>query len=193
MDVDEMNILEHLPQEMIIEILSRVGSSSCVQLFSAKTACKSFLMFFKDPLVVKRISLDNYSAVPWGNTMVSFYNRCLVSGNPQAIFQLGLHLYFDAKDIQLGLQKIKEDTNHKILDSVYVYGLIMFASNQNEAKNIGLEMLNQIFSARSLDLVVAVRRKVFAMLRDLWKTNRHQFTDLATHCPLTRHKPYLPN
>ncbi|XP_071740613.1 putative F-box protein At1g67623 [Rutidosis leptorrhynchoides] len=129
MDAAEMNILEHLRQEMIVEILSRVGSSSCVQLFSAKTVCKSFLMFSEDPLVVKRISLDNYSVVPWGNTMVSFYNRCLLSGNPQAIFCLGLHLYFDAKDIQLELQKIKEATNQKLLESVYVYGLIMFASN----------------------------------------------------------------
>ncbi|XP_071717882.1 putative F-box protein At1g67623 [Rutidosis leptorrhynchoides] len=148
---------------MIVEILSRVGSSSCVQLFSAKTVCKSFLMFSEDPLVVKRISLDNYSAVPWGNTMVSFYNRCLLSGNPQAIFRLGLYLYFDANDIQLGLQKIKEATNHKLLESVYVYGLIMFASNQNEAKNIVLEMLNQTFSAESLDLVVTVRRKRFSV------------------------------
>ncbi|XP_071695252.1 putative F-box protein At1g67623 [Rutidosis leptorrhynchoides] len=192
-EVTQANILETLPQDMLVKILSRVGQESSKQLFILKLVCKSFLNLSDDPLVCKRISLDRWDLVPWRKPkMDHIIERCYFFGNPNAIFCTGLINYFDKSYTELGLRLLEEAANNQIIEAVYVYGLIMFASHQIEEKHVGLQVLNKTFPPVP-DLVVAVRTKVFHLLHELWLHNHRPFDDLATRCPISGHKGYFPH
>ncbi|XP_071713009.1 putative F-box protein At1g67623 [Rutidosis leptorrhynchoides] len=187
-EVTQANILETLPQDMLVEILSRVGQDSSKQLFILKLVCKNFLNLSNDPLVCKRISLDRWYLVLWRKPkMDHIIGRCYFFGNPNAIFRMGLINYFDKSCTELGLRLLEEAANSQIIEAVYVYGLIMFASHQIEAKHVRLQFLNKTFPPVP-DLVVAMRTKVFHLLHELWLHNRRPFDDLATCCPISATK-----
>ncbi|XP_071700264.1 putative F-box protein At1g67623 [Rutidosis leptorrhynchoides] len=136
-EVTQANILETLPQDMLVEILSRVGQESSKQQFILKLVCKSFLNLSDYPLVCKRISLYRWDLVPWRKPkMDHIIERCYFFGNPNAIFRMGLINYFDKSYTELGLRLLEEAANSQIIEAVYVYGLIMFASHQIEAKHV---------------------------------------------------------
>ncbi|XP_071727091.1 putative F-box protein At1g67623 [Rutidosis leptorrhynchoides] len=194
-EVTQVNILETLPQDMLVEIFSRVGQDSSEQLFIRKLISKSFLKLFVDHLVCKRMSLDRWDLVPWRNPkMDHIIRRCYFFGNPNAIFRRGLINYFDKSYTELGLRLLEEAANSQIIEAVYVYvyGLIMFASHQIEAKHVGLQVLNKTFPPVP-GLVVAVRTKVFHLLHDLWLFNSRPFDDVATRFPISGHKDYFPH
>ncbi|XP_071739713.1 putative F-box protein At1g67623 [Rutidosis leptorrhynchoides] len=192
-EVTQENILETLPQDMLVEILSQVGQESSKQLFILKLVCTSFLNLSDDPLICKRISLDRRDLVPWRKAkMDHIIERCYFFGNPNAIFRMGLINYFDKSYTKLGLRLLEEAANSQIIEAVYVYGLIMFGSHQIEAKHVGLQVLTKTFPPVP-DLVVAVRTKVFHLLHELWLHNRRPFDELATRCPISSHKGYFPH
>ncbi|XP_071685817.1 F-box protein At2g35280-like [Rutidosis leptorrhynchoides] len=190
-EVTQVNILETLPQDMLVKILSRVGQESSKQLFILKLVCKSFLNLSDDPFVCKRISLDRWVSYLAENLRwIILSDVVIFFGNPNVIFRRSLINYFDKSYTELGLCLLEEATNSQIIEAVYVYGLIMFASHQREAKHVGLQVLNKTFPPVP-DLVVAMRTKVFHLLQELWLHNRRPFDDLATRCPISGHKGYF--
>ncbi|XP_071719036.1 putative F-box protein At1g67623 [Rutidosis leptorrhynchoides] len=192
-EVTQANILETLPQDMFVGIFSRVGQDSSEQLFILKFVCKRFLMLSDDPLVCKRMSFDRCDLVPWRNPkMDHIIGRCYFFGNPNAIFRRGLINYFDKSYTELGLRLLEEAARSQIIEAVCVYRLIMFGSHQIEAKHVRLKVLKKTFPP-VLDLVVAVRNKVFHLLHELWLHNRRPFDDLATCCPISGQKGYFPH
>ncbi|XP_071695519.1 putative F-box protein At1g67623 [Rutidosis leptorrhynchoides] len=115
-EVTQANILETLPQDMLVKFLSRVGQDSSKQLFILKLVRKSFLNLSDDPLVCKRISLDRWDLVPWRKPkMDHIIRRCYFYGNPNVIFQRGLINYFDKSNTELGLRLIEEAANSQII------------------------------------------------------------------------------
>ncbi|XP_071694956.1 putative F-box protein At1g67623 [Rutidosis leptorrhynchoides] len=142
-EVTQANILETLPQDMLVEIFSRVGQDSSEQFFILKLVCKRFLKLSDDPLVCKRMSLDRRDLVPWRNPKMDYIiRRCLLFGNPNAIFRRDLINYFDKSYTELRLRLLEEAVNSQIIEAVYVYGLIMFVSQQIETKHVRLQVLN---------------------------------------------------
>ncbi|XP_071735380.1 F-box protein At2g35280-like [Rutidosis leptorrhynchoides] len=193
MEVTQSKTIENLPQDMLLEILSRVGSYSSDQLFMCKSVCKSFSELSKDPLVLKRISLDRWPLLPWRNPrFFVFLFRCAIFGNPNAIFRWGLIAYFDNRHIDYGLECLKQALNIQLKEAVYVYGLIMFASCKIEEKHVGLQILNETFP-REPEMVVAARTRVFDLMQCLWLFNRRPFADVATPCPISDHRGYFPH
>ncbi|XP_071699582.1 F-box protein At2g35280-like [Rutidosis leptorrhynchoides] len=166
MEVTQPKTIENLPQDMLVEILSRVGSYSSDQLFMCKSVCKSFSKLSKDPLLLKR--------------------------NPNAIFRWGLIGYFDGRHTDYGLECLKQASNSQLKEAVYVYGLIMFASCKIEEKHVGLQILNETFPPEP-EMVVAVRTRVFDLLRCLCLFNRRHFAYVATSCPISDHRGYFPH
>ncbi|XP_071718431.1 putative F-box protein At1g67623 [Rutidosis leptorrhynchoides] len=145
--VRKSNILEDLPQEMIIEIVSRVVQDSSTQLFLAKLVCKAFERHSEHALVYKRISFDRWCISPWGNhKLAHIYFMAIYSGNPNAIFRYGLRAYFDSIYPNIGLHSLEKASNMQLKEACYVYGLVMFACHQTEKKNLGLQILNRTFS-----------------------------------------------
>ncbi|XP_071736320.1 F-box protein At2g35280-like [Rutidosis leptorrhynchoides] len=186
-------IMEALPTDMLAEILSRVGRHSCQQLFLAKTVCKEFLKVSFDPLIYKRLCLDIFPIVHFGNPkLIALLNRCFFYGNPNMIYRKGLICYFNSDYNELGLRLLKQASDMKVLEAVYVYGLIMFAKHQIQFRDVGLEIIIQAFPPLP-DLVVAVRNRVFAMLARLWLFNRQPFENVRRRCPNLAHQGYFPD
>ncbi|XP_071695113.1 putative F-box protein At1g67623 [Rutidosis leptorrhynchoides] len=134
--VRQPNILEDLPQDMLVEILSRVGHNSSTQLFMVNLVCKAFEKHFVDALVYKRLSFDRWCISPWENHKLEhIFLFSMYFGNPNAFFRYGLRAYFDSIKLDIGLRLLKKKaSNIQLKEACYVYGLVMFASNQIEEK-----------------------------------------------------------
>ncbi|XP_071713229.1 F-box protein At2g35280-like [Rutidosis leptorrhynchoides] len=192
-NVSQLNILEALPQDMLVEILSRVGQDSSDHLFRCKRVCKDFLKQSQHPLVYKRISLDTLWPLLWADhpKLVSMILRCFILENPNALFRYGLRGYFDGNYIDVGLRLLNKASNMKLMEACYVYGLVMFTSNQIEDKDIGFQILDRTFPPLSVpDVVVVVRTKVLGLVGRLWRLNHHPFDDVAMCCPIKGHNGY---
>ncbi|XP_071726401.1 uncharacterized protein [Rutidosis leptorrhynchoides] len=100
--------------------------------------------------------------------------------------------YFDGRHIDYGLECLKRASNSQLTEAVYVYGLIMFASCKIEEKHVGLQILNETFPPEP-EMVVAVRTRVFDLLRCLWLFNRLPFADVAMSYPISDHCGYFPH
>ncbi|XP_071734243.1 putative F-box protein At1g67623 [Rutidosis leptorrhynchoides] len=108
----QQNILEDLPPEMIVEILSRVGQDSSAQLFIAKSVYKAFERHSEHALVYKRLSFDRWSISPWGDPKLAhIFFMAMYSGNPNAIFRYGLRAYFDSMYPDIGLHSLEKTAN----------------------------------------------------------------------------------
>ncbi|XP_071699225.1 putative F-box protein At1g67623 [Rutidosis leptorrhynchoides] len=137
------NIVDLLPDDLLSEILSRVGQTFSTQLGVARLVCKAFFKQVEHPLVYQRLSFDRLAVGSWGiPQMVYLYHRCLVNKNPNAIFRRGLLFYFDGKYTLDGLRYLKQASNCQLVDTVYVYGLVIFASHDVNEKDISLKILN---------------------------------------------------
>ncbi|XP_071695251.1 F-box protein At2g35280-like [Rutidosis leptorrhynchoides] len=191
--VKHANILEDVPQDMLVEILSRVGQKSSAQLFMVKLVCKAFRKLSNDALVYKRLSFDRWCISPWGNhKLADIFISSMYFGNPNAIFRNGLRAYFDSKYPDVGIHLLEKALNMQLKEACYVYGLVMFASHQIEKKDIGLQILNQTFPPVP-NLVVEVRTMVFDLIRRCWVLfNHHPFDDVAMCCTIKVHNAYFP-
>ncbi|XP_071686861.1 uncharacterized protein [Rutidosis leptorrhynchoides] len=186
------NIVDLLPDDLLGEILSRVGQNSSTQLGVARLVCKAFYKQSQHPLVYQRLSFDRLPVGYWGiPQMIYLYHHCLVNKNPNAIFCRGLLIYLDGKYTQDDLRYLKQASNCQLVEAVYVYGLVMFASHDVNEKEIGLKILNQTFPPIP-DYVVAVRTKVYDLIHQTWRMNHHPFADVETRCPISSHNGYLP-
>ncbi|XP_071739010.1 putative F-box protein At1g67623 [Rutidosis leptorrhynchoides] len=156
MEATQYSIVEALLQDMLAEVLSRVGRDSYQQLFLTKTVCKDFWEVSFDPLVFKRLCLDRFPIVHFGNPkLTALFNLCFFYGNPNMIYRRGLTCYFNSDYTKLGLRLLKQASEMKVLEAVYVYGLIMFAKHEIQFRDVGLEILIEAFPPLP-DLVVAV-------------------------------------
>ncbi|XP_071688593.1 uncharacterized protein [Rutidosis leptorrhynchoides] len=167
------NIVDLLPDDLLGEILSRVGQNSSTQLGVARLVCKAFFKQAQHPLVYQRLSFDRLSVGFWVS------------------FKWGLLFYFDGKYTQDRLRYLKQTSNSQLVEVVYVYGLVMIASHDVNEKDIGLKILNQTFPPIP-DYVVDVRTKVYDLIHQTWRRNRHPFADVETRCPISGHKGYFP-
>ncbi|XP_071712872.1 F-box protein At2g35280-like [Rutidosis leptorrhynchoides] len=191
--VRQLNILEDLPKDMLVEILSRVSQNSSAQLFMVKLVWKAIEKHSEDAFVYKKLSFDRWCISPWGNhKLYHIFIFSMYFGNPNAIFRYGLRAYFDSINPDIGLRLLEKASNMQLKEACYVYGLVMFAFNQIEEKDIGLQILNQTFPPVP-DLVVEVRFKVFDLLRRCWVLFiNHPFDDVATCCTIKGHNGYFP-
>ncbi|XP_071715000.1 putative F-box protein At1g67623 [Rutidosis leptorrhynchoides] len=164
------NIVDHLPHDLLGEILSRVGQYSLTQLGVARLVCKAFFKQAEHPFIYQRLSFDRLPEGSWGiPQMIYLYHRCLVNKNPNVIFCRGLLFYFDGKYTQDGLRYLKEASNCKLVEVVYVYGLVMFVSHDVNEKDVDLKILNQTFPPIP-DYVVVVRTKVYDLIHQTWRS-----------------------
>ncbi|XP_071719058.1 uncharacterized protein [Rutidosis leptorrhynchoides] len=107
--VRQPNFIEDLPQDMLVEMLSRVGQNSSAQLFMVKLGCKAFEKHSEDVLVYKRLSFDRWCISPWENPKLAhIFLFSMYFGNPNAIFRYGLRAYFDSIYPDIGLRLLEK-------------------------------------------------------------------------------------
>uniref|UniRef100_A0A5B7BAW8 At2g35280-like TPR domain-containing protein n=1 Tax=Davidia involucrata TaxID=16924 RepID=A0A5B7BAW8_DAVIN len=151
--------IKSLSGDLLIEVLSRVASSSFTDLFNAKLCCRDFLGAAEDDYILEHVSIDRFPVIPWftsGET-ISFLNRCKESGNPEALYRQGMVEYFSLKKVESGLDYLKRAADKGHAEASYVYDIILLCS---EGKS----------RSKSLRIQIC-RKRIKALFQEMWVNN----------------------
>ncbi|XP_042487647.1 putative F-box protein At1g67623 [Macadamia integrifolia] len=135
--------IETLPEELLTEVIARVGSSAVTDLFNMKKSCKGFCKAGEDAEVLRRVSLEKLPAVPWWNSCREFMRQCEEKGNPEALFKRGMVEYFSNKKSESGIEFLKKAACLGHEEAAYMLGLILLCIN-NRLKSQALEILQKV-------------------------------------------------
>ncbi|XP_043714682.1 putative F-box protein At1g67623 [Telopea speciosissima] len=137
--------IETLPNELLTEVVARVGSSAVTGLFNLKQTCKQLYRAGLDTEVLRRVSLEKLLEIPWRVSLGyhSFIRQCEENGNPKALFKQGMVEYFSRKEYELGVELLKKATylGHEVAG--YMLGLILLCTNY-PLKDQALEILKKV-------------------------------------------------
>ncbi|KAI3800338.1 hypothetical protein L1987_28428 [Smallanthus sonchifolius] len=160
-----------LPQDLLVDVLARVASSSFTDVFNAKLSCKEFLESTKDDYIFQCISIDKFPLTHWfppSKRVLSFLTRCLNKGNSESLFRQGMIEYFKLVDIESGLEYLKRAVEKGHPEATYVYGMILLSSGDQQ----GLNLLNFMNYSRSRNWNVQdCRDKISSILSQMWINN----------------------
>lgn len=153
--------LNSLPNDLLVEIFSRVASSSLSETHNLQLVSRSIRNLCNDQYVIERLPLHEIDLFPWfhrnrNRNRESFsrlFKRCLRNGNPEALYRKGLvscfsldNKYFrlDSDDEQghkriAYLAKAAEKGNKK---AQYVYGMILICLGDKARKQKGFKVLS---------------------------------------------------
>ena len=95
-----------LSEDLWIEVLGYVASTSLTDLFNVKMSCKYFSKLAEDFYILQQASLKKIPSNPFhlSKKASSFLKLCLKSGNPESLFRQGVNDYFSLGRIKLGLR-----------------------------------------------------------------------------------------
>jgi hypothetical protein len=97
-----------LPNNMLMEVLTKVASSSFVDLFKAKLICKDFCGLAEEDHIFQQVSLEKISLFWCTKVEVLFLRRCKECENPYTLFREGIYWYFTLKNPELGLKFLEK-------------------------------------------------------------------------------------
>ncbi|KAF2558521.1 hypothetical protein F2Q68_00013694 [Brassica cretica] len=131
------SLLESLPRDLRVEILSRVASSSREDIRNCLTLSKRISTSVVDDQVFKRLNLRPQAMIPLV-TYEGYYQlmeKCLKSGNPVAHYIEGIKLYFVQESTTMGLFHLQKSAEGLYDNATYLYGILMlFTGNRVEGK-----------------------------------------------------------
>ncbi|KAG9451264.1 hypothetical protein H6P81_011229 [Aristolochia fimbriata] len=165
-----------LPNDLMVEISSRVGSSGLGSLMNLKSSCKEFYRSGEDNQVYRCVSLENQPVGDWKKSPYAsmFRRRCEESRNPEALLKLGMLEYFSYENTKTSEELLREASTSGHLDATYVLGIVLFG--RADSRREGTELLNRI-EAEKLDSCRETSKKI---LRQLWKNVR--LPELYSEC-----------
>ncbi|PIN11408.1 hypothetical protein CDL12_15990 [Handroanthus impetiginosus] len=167
--------IENLPKELLVEILARVGTSSLVDLFSAKLSCKVFKKAAEDKCIYQRVALelDRFPLVSWkylNENKRAFLTRCEECQNPEIMYRQAVLDYFSGKGTESGLECLERAVSSGHIGAMYVKSIVLIFSGNNESKETGIKWLAHMKNCRSRGLKVQ-REKLISMLKFIWLNN----------------------
>uniref|UniRef100_A0A9I9D2C5 At2g35280-like TPR domain-containing protein n=1 Tax=Cucumis melo TaxID=3656 RepID=A0A9I9D2C5_CUCME len=127
------SLIVSLPNDLLIEVLAKVASSSYVDLVRAKLATKLFLHASNDRYIFRHVSLKNESFrnLLWNNTpeFWSFVETCNNNENPESLYRKGMLEFFTHCNEASGLACLKLSAQKGYVDACYVYGVVLYAAD----------------------------------------------------------------
>ncbi|XP_042504702.1 putative F-box protein At1g67623 [Macadamia integrifolia] len=156
-----------LPEELLTEVLARVGSSAVTDLFNVKKSCKGFYKAGEDREVLRRVSLEKLPAVPWEDSYREFIRQCEDRGNPEALFKRGMVEYFSSKNQVLGIEFLKKATCLGHEEAAYMLGLILLCTN-HPSKSQALEILKKLEQGSPSTKIQKWRKRSKEIIREMW-------------------------
>ncbi|KAH7865795.1 hypothetical protein Vadar_011239 [Vaccinium darrowii] len=179
MDNDSANI-NSLPHELMVDVLSRVASSSFTDLFNSKLCCKDFMGAAEEDGILEQVCLEKFPVIhQWLKSykLNWFMNRCMASGNPEALYRQGLVEYFTHMRTQSGLENLRRAAEKGHVEATYVYGILLLCLGGQFSKE-GLNLLNAMerISTSSHSggskLFQGCREKIKGVFRVMWINNQ---------------------
>jgi hypothetical protein len=146
---DYLNEEEHkvgmidLPNDKLMEVRTKVASSSFTDLFKEKLTCRDLCGLAEDDHIFQQVSLEKIPHSWYTNAEVIFLRYCKESGNPEAIFREGMHGYFTFKNLELVL-KLLETAYEKVhIEGTYIYSIILICYG-GQLKHQDLQILSSL-------------------------------------------------
>ncbi|XP_065874650.1 putative F-box protein At1g67623 [Euphorbia lathyris] len=158
-----------LPIELLSDILARVASTSCTDLFNAKSTCKEWFKGASEDYVYEHVSIDSLPVIPCRNTskpVVSFLEKCIQVGNPESLFRQGMVDYFSHSKPDSGLEYLRKASDKGHLEAKYVYGIILVCYG-GKFREQGLKLVGDL----KYELVDECRENVRKVVQPIWKRN----------------------
>ncbi|KAK4430009.1 hypothetical protein Salat_1301600 [Sesamum alatum] len=176
------NIIQDIPRELLIEILSRTAQTSFTDIHNAKLSCKDFHEASEDAHVYRHMSLDNIPLVPWTpltEKQQAFLTKCKDSHNPEIAYRQAVLDYFTGERPESAPGHILRalDSNH--IGALYVTCIILLFSGDDGLKACGIKLMVGMKKCRYVRTKLKEHRhKLQRMLRLMWVKN-----------PALRHRP----
>ncbi|KAK1358350.1 F-box domain-containing protein [Heracleum sosnowskyi] len=170
------HILDSVPTELLVEIVARVAASSFDDLCNAKFSCKTLHDFddVDDKYIIRRVSLDKFHIIPWTSNKQAkeamFLDRCLDSGNPEALYRHGIIQYFGKTEINSGIECLRRAANSGHLVAMYVFGIILILHG-GEDKEIGMKIITDMKRSQTRNKIEEIRESFSRTLQLMWVQN----------------------
>ncbi|XAR64435.1 hypothetical protein NMG60_11024770 [Bertholletia excelsa] len=167
--------ISSLPLDILVDVIARVAANSFCDLFNAQLCCKEFDRAGEDKYTLQHVSIDKLPVIHrWlGREEVnSFFNRCMDSGNPEALFRQGMVEYFNTMRVEVGLEFLRRAAEQGHAEATYVYGMILLSTG-GPSSLLGLQILNTLTSSESINKKIQdCRERIRTILRAMWIKNR---------------------
>ncbi|KAI9115196.1 hypothetical protein K1719_013515 [Acacia pycnantha] len=128
-----------LPQELVLEILALVASSSFFDLFHAKLRAFNVIAESDKGYIYKQVSLEKLPVDSWSHSNIeqvnSFLRNCTENENPQALYRQGLVEYFSHENLEKGLRYIKASSGSCHEGASYILVLLWHVIVPNVPRN----------------------------------------------------------
>ncbi|KAK9143188.1 hypothetical protein Syun_012588 [Stephania yunnanensis] len=162
--------------DVLIEILARVASSSLPDLCSFKCANKLLHGLADDSYVFKHVSMEQIRPIPWWPLSIdelSFLRQCLESQNPEALYRLGMIEFFNKDHFEVGLALLKRAASFGHDEATYALGMILLCDEDAESRLQGIVVLDELEEALRQRYwcgykISDCRKKCQKILRSMW-------------------------
>lgn len=171
-----------LPQELLIEVVARVASSSTADLVNLKTTSRYLSTVSNDGYVLQHASMDKIPRDMWplrSHGARTFLGLCKKYGNPEALFRDGVFEYFSVLELDSGFKKLKKAANKGHGEANYLYGMILLSSKAS--LDSGIEVLKNLLKKLGPKGITECRINIKSFLYHLWINNVVQPDALDSH------------
>ncbi|KAL7197037.1 hypothetical protein ACSBR1_036950 [Camellia fascicularis] len=178
--------IESLPVELLVEVLALVASSSFTDLFNSKLCCREFLGVAEEKYILQHVSIEKFPVIhQWlkREEVSLFLNRCIQSGNPEALYRQGMVEYFSHMRMESGLEHLKRASEKGHVEASYVYGMILLSRGGQSTKQ-GLKLLNAMNNTCSNSKSLRIqecRERIKAIIHTMW-INNHMVSQQTNFC-----------
>ncbi|KAK6122009.1 hypothetical protein DH2020_044247 [Rehmannia glutinosa] len=168
------NHIQRVPKELLTNIVVRVAASSLTDYVNVKLSCKMLKEVGEHSLVYNHVSLDEFPVVAWhdpNETTNNFINRCVESGNLDALYKKGMAEYFGWDKLVIALEYLKTAVNSGHDGACYIISIILL-SNGDEFKHKGVSTLSRMMkSGEFREKIIIYRQDLIQLLTSIWTKN----------------------
>ncbi|KAK0598393.1 hypothetical protein LWI29_034240 [Acer saccharum] len=166
--------IKSLPKDLLIDVLTRVASSSVADLFNVERSCKDLLEVGNDNYVLQHACMDCFPIAPWpvSDKASLFLRRCRESGNAEALFRQGMFEYFTLLETKSGLMLLQRAAHKGHIEATYIVGILLLSLSHgdNRLRRRGLNLLSCLKRRRCFK-VGECRKRVKRVVSSLWIHN----------------------
>lgn len=170
------SIIRALPNELLVEILGKVASTSMFDLCKVKLSCKELLHVAEDDHVYHHASMEKFAMVPlpWftGERESSFLKRCRESGNSEIRYREGMVQYFSSLRVRTGLENLKKAALEGHGEAKYVYAMLLMCCENEDERKEGFHLFRDLKRKMASSCGIGrCRKRVRSFIRSMWVNN----------------------
>ncbi|VYS59081.1 unnamed protein product [Arabidopsis thaliana] len=129
----EISRLEVLPQDLLGEIVAKIGAKFAENYHNCILSCKELGASANDELVLKTLNLAPLVKKPLScRKHLLIMKKCLANNNPDAHYIKGIIWYFNLDHCDVGLHHIGIAANGGQKEAIYMYAMLLLCRRRTE-------------------------------------------------------------